>query len=157
LGEERAARYFDIRSMLDAGITVAWGSDWPAGTPDANPFRGLEGLVTRGHPSGDDEGTWGVPITLEEGIRILTMGSAYAMERGVSIGSIEVDKHADFIVLDRDLFEIPPRVTFRIPSDPAVLTWVVTAFIPQDVGPLLGSRRPDFDPSRRFRGPPLAT
>jgi predicted amidohydrolase YtcJ len=113
LGEERARkRYFDVRSMLDAGITVAWGSDWPAGTPDANPFRGLEGLVTRAHPSGDYEGTFGEPISLEEGIRILTMGSAYAMEREESIGSIEVGKHADMIVLDRNLFEIAPETIY---------------------------------------------
>ena len=113
LGEERARnRYFDIRSMLDAGITVAWGSDWPAGTPDANPFRGLEGLVTRAHPSGDYEGTFGEPISLEEGIHILTMGSAYAMEREESIGSIEVGKHADMIVLDRNLFEIAPETIY---------------------------------------------
>ena len=114
LGEERALqRYFDVRSMLDAGITVAWGSDWPAGTPDANPFRGLEGLVTRAHPSGDFEGSFGTPIDLEEGIRIITMGSAYAMEREDSIGSIEVGKHADFIVLDRNLFEIPPETIYN--------------------------------------------
>ena len=108
LGEERTRqRYFDVRSMLDAGIVVAWGSDWPAGTPDANPFRGLESLVTRAHPSGDFEGTLGVPISLEEGIRMITMGAAYAMEREDSIGSIEVGKHADMIVLDRNLFDIP--------------------------------------------------
>jgi len=112
LGEERAERYFDIRAMLDAGMTVAWGSDWPAGTPDANPFRGLEGLVTRAHPSGDFEGTWGEPIRLEEGIHIMTMGSAYAMEREDSIGSIEVGKHADLIVLDRNLFEISPETIY---------------------------------------------
>jgi len=113
LGEERALqRYFDVRSMLDAGITVAWGSDWPAGTPDANAFRGLEGLVTRAHPSGDFEGSFGTPISLEEGIRILTIGSAYAMEREDSIGSIEVGKHADFIVLDPNLFEIPPETIY---------------------------------------------
>ena len=112
LGEERAQRYFDIRAMLDAGMTVAWGSDWPAGTPDANPFRGLEGLVTRAHPSGDFEGTWGEPISLAEGIRIMTMGSAYAMEREDSIGSIVAGKHADFIVLDRNLFEIPPETIY---------------------------------------------
>jgi predicted amidohydrolase YtcJ len=113
LGEERALqRYFDVRSMLDAGVTVAWGSDWPAGTPDANAFRGLEGLVTRAHPSGDFEGSFGTPISLEEGIRIITLGSAYAMEREDSIGSIEVGKHADFIVLDRNLFEIPPETIY---------------------------------------------
>ena len=113
LGEERVRqRYFDIRSMLDAGIVVAWGSDWPAGTPDANPFRGLEGLVTRTHPSGDFDGTLGVPISLEEGIRIITMGAAHAMEREDSIGSIEVGKHADLIVLDRNLFDIPPDTIY---------------------------------------------
>ena len=111
-GEERAERYFDVQAMLDAGITVAWGSDWPAGTPDANPFRGLEGLVTRAHPSGDYEGTTGMPISLEEGIRIMTMGSASAMQREDAIGSIEVGKHADFIVLDRNLFEIPPETIY---------------------------------------------
>ena len=107
LGEERAAKWFDIRGMLDAGIMVAWGSDWPAGTPDANPFRGLEGLVTRKHPWNWYKGTWGVPISLEEGIFIITMGGAHAMELEDSVGSIEVGKHADFIVLDRNLFEIP--------------------------------------------------
>ena len=113
LGEERALqRYFDVRSMLDAGITVAWGSDWPAGTPDANPFRGLEGLVTRAHPSGDFEGSFGEPISLEEGIRVITTGSAFAMEREDSIGSIEAGKHADMIVLDRNLFEIPPDTIY---------------------------------------------
>ncbi len=112
LGDERAARYFDVRAMLDAGITLAWGSDWPAGTPDANPFRGLEGLVTRAHPSGDFPGTQGEPISLEEGIHIITMGAAYAMEREESIGSIEIGKHADFIVLDRNLFEIPPETIY---------------------------------------------
>jgi predicted amidohydrolase YtcJ len=112
LGQERAQLYFDVRAMLDAGMNVAWGSDWPAGTPDANPFRGLEGLVTRAHPSDDFDGTWGEPISLEEGIHIMTMGSAYAMEREHSIGSIEVGKHADFIVLDRNLFEISPETIY---------------------------------------------
>ena len=106
LGAERMARYFDVRAMLDAGLTVAWGSDWPAGTPDANPFRGLEGLVTRAHPSGQFEGTLGESISLEEAIHIITMGSAHAMEHEDAIGSIEVGKHADMIVLDRNPFDL---------------------------------------------------
>lgn len=109
LGEERGSSWFNVRAMLDAGITIAWGSDWPAGTPDANPFRGLEGLVTRAHPWGAAKGTWGEPISMEEGLRILTMGGAYAMEKEDEIGSIEVGKYADLIVLDRNLFEINPR------------------------------------------------
>ena len=111
-GPVGAERYYDIRSMLDAGLRVAWGSDWPAGTPDANPFRGLETMVTRAHPSDEFEGNHGEPISLAEAIYIFTMGSAYAMEREDSIGSIEVGKHADFIVLDRNLFEIDPKTIY---------------------------------------------
>jgi predicted amidohydrolase YtcJ len=113
LGPERSEHYFDIRAMLDAGITVAWGSDWPAGTPDANPLRGLEALVTRGHPSGSFEGTWGEPISLEEALVIFTINAARAMEREADIGSIEVGKSADMIVLDRNLFEIPPEEIYE--------------------------------------------
>ena len=109
LGPERTAQWFNVRAMLDAGIMIAWGSDWPAGTPDANPFRALEALVTRAHPWDEFEGIWGTPISLEEGLYAITMGSAHAMEREASIGSIEMGKHADFIVLDRNLFEIDPK------------------------------------------------
>ena len=47
VGKERAARAMPIAEMERAGATVVIGSDWPAGTPTADPFRGLEGLVTR--------------------------------------------------------------------------------------------------------------
>jgi predicted amidohydrolase YtcJ len=108
LGQERFDRWLDISAMLDAGITVAYGSDWPAGTPTGNPFRGLESLATRAHPNGEFEGTWGEPITVAEMIHSATMGGAYAMNREDSIGSIEVGKHADFIILNSDLFKIDP-------------------------------------------------
>ena len=108
LGEERYQRWLDVRAMLDAGITVAYGSDWPTGSPTGNPFRGLESLVTRAHPSGEYEGIWGEPISVAEMISSATMGGAYAMGREDSIGSIEVGKHADMIIIDQNLFEIEP-------------------------------------------------
>ena len=46
-------------------------------------------------------------ITLDEAIRAYTLGGAYALLREDDIGSIEVGKYADFIVLDRNLLEIP--------------------------------------------------
>ncbi len=55
------------------------------------------------------EGTYGDPVSVDEGIRIMIMGSTYAMEREDSMGSIEVGKHADFSVLDRNLFELSPE------------------------------------------------
>ncbi len=67
------------------------------------------------------EDTSGDPVSLDEGIRIMTMGSTYAMEREDSIGSIEVGKHADFIVLDRNLLELPSETM----HDTVVLKTVV--------------------------------
>jgi predicted amidohydrolase YtcJ len=46
-------------------------------------------------------------ISVEEAIRAYTLGGAYALLREDDMGSIEVGKYADFIVLDRNLVEIP--------------------------------------------------
>ncbi len=108
LGEERANQLWDFRGLMDSGIPVAWGSDWPAGTPDANALRGLEAMVTRAHPWGETEDSWGTPISVEEGLKILTKGGAYALQRENEIGSIEVGKFADMIVLDQNLLELDP-------------------------------------------------
>jgi predicted amidohydrolase YtcJ len=48
-------------------------------------------------------------ISLEEGLRANTMGAAYQAWLDGKVGSIEVGKLADLIVLDRNLFEIPPH------------------------------------------------
>ena len=108
IGEERAARWYPIAEMHRAGVTVAIGSDWPAGTPTADPFRGLEGLVTRMNPWDEFEGQAGEPVSLDVAIQMMTLNSVKAMERDHEFGSIEVGKFADIIVLDRNLFEIDP-------------------------------------------------
>jgi len=107
LGEERANKTLPVADLLRAGVLVAYGSDWPAGTLTANPWRILEGVMTRQNPEGDYPGELlGEPISLEDTIKIFTLNSAIAMEHGDITGSIEVGKYADMIVLDQNLFEL---------------------------------------------------
>ena len=91
--------------MLDAGATVGFGSDWPVVT--ANPFVGMATAVTARTLDGK---TW-VPeqsIGLDEALRAYTAEAAYAGFADDCLGSLEVGKLADIVVLDRDPFAIPP-------------------------------------------------
>lgn len=109
VGEERMKRWQPMAEFVEAGINVSYGSDWPSGTPDADCWRGLEGMVTRRDPTGEytEEGQLGEPVDLETGLRILTINGARTMHQEDVTGSIETGKYADFIVLDRNLFDIP--------------------------------------------------
>jgi predicted amidohydrolase YtcJ len=108
IGPERASRMHPNRSILDAGGVVIGGSDWPV-IPLPNPWLGIEGLVTRADPSGQFPGTLWVEqaLTLDEAIAVYTTASSKAMGLGDITGSLEVGKAADFIVLDRNPWQIP--------------------------------------------------
>lgn len=108
VGEERMARWQPIKEFVEAGVTVSYGSDWPVGAPNADPWRALEAMVTREDPTGGMPGKIGKGIDVGEGIRILTMGGANAMDLGGDFGSMELVKYGDLIILDQNLFEIPP-------------------------------------------------
>ncbi len=109
VGRERGEHYWPTRDLLDAKAPILAGSDWPSAVPDANPWPAIEAFVTRRDPRGDIEGTlWPEQaITLEEAVEIFTLHGARAMKMQDRIGTIEVGKLADFIVLDRNIFEIP--------------------------------------------------
>jgi len=108
IGALRYARWMAIKEFLDAGVTVSVGSDWPAGTPDADPWKGIEGMITRMDPHTSDGEKLGEPVDLETAIKIYTMNGARAMMHEDMAGSIEVGKHADMVLLDKNLFEIDP-------------------------------------------------
>ena len=111
LGEERAERLWPVSDYVDAGVLTVAGSDWPAAVASPNPWPAIEALVTRENPYGEMPGTkrgaaYAVP--LETAIRMYTLNGAIAMGIGDTAGSIEAGKTADMIVLDRNIFEIPP-------------------------------------------------
>ena len=109
VGQERLSRLQPLRTALDAGAIIATGTDW-ASLPQI-PFPIIEGMLHRRNPwlpEGDSLiNSADQAITLEEAIQAYTLGGAYALLREEDLGSLEVGKYADFIVLDRNLFEIP--------------------------------------------------
>jgi len=107
VGEERMERWIPIKDALDAGVLTVPGSDWNV-VPTVNPFIAIETLVTRQAPGGGGEVLGAQErITLEQAIDIFTRQSARQMNFDHATGTLEEGKLADFIVLDRNIFEIP--------------------------------------------------
>ena len=98
-GEDLMKRSMAFRTLLDAGIRAAAGSDFSPG-PFA-PLMGIQGMVTR---TGWDGTTWGANqcVTVDEAIRINTLNGAYASHEESIKGSITAGKLADFVVLADD-------------------------------------------------------
>jgi len=109
IGEERAGQFWPIKALHEAGADMIYGSDWPSVVPDPNPWPGIEAMVTRKDPYGVRPGVlWAEQaIDLETTLRIFTINGAVAGKHADRTGSIEVGKSADFIILDRNVFDIP--------------------------------------------------
>jgi len=107
VGKQRVNRLQPARSALDAGAIIATGSDYPALHP--NPFPLVEGMTNRKNPwdANSEANNGSESITLEEAIHAYTLGGAYALLKEDKIGSLEVGKYADFVILNQNLFEIP--------------------------------------------------
>jgi predicted amidohydrolase YtcJ len=105
LGEERMAYSYAWRTLLDNEIVCAGGSDSPIET--ANPFVAMYNAVTRKRSEVEDiiygEGE---KITVFEAVSLYTTGSAYAINEEDRRGMIQSGYHADFTVIDRDIFRI---------------------------------------------------
>ncbi len=108
IGPNRAKGTYAFRSLLDAGATLAFGSDWFVAPME--PLMGIYAAVTRRTLDGKRPQGW-VPeqkITVAEAVRAYTMGSAYAGGDEKIKGSIEVGKLADLVALSADIFMIDP-------------------------------------------------
>ncbi|HEY9174918.1 MAG TPA: amidohydrolase [Verrucomicrobiae bacterium] len=108
IGPERAKGTYAFRSLLDAGASLAFGTDWTVAP--LNPMESLKAAVTRQTLDGKHPEGW-VPeqkITLEEAIHAYTMGSAYAEFQEHLKGSLTPGRLADVVMLDRDLFTMNP-------------------------------------------------
>jgi predicted amidohydrolase YtcJ len=98
------ATMYPFGDLARSGATLAMGSDWAVTT--ANPLEQIEVAVTRTDPQARD-GQPFLPeqaLSLPVAVRAFTAGSAY-VNHDDEAGSIQVDKRADFVVLDRNIFE----------------------------------------------------
>jgi predicted amidohydrolase YtcJ len=102
LGPERLAGAYAWRSLLATGTIIAGGSDFPV--EDPNPFHGLHASVTRRTLDGEDVWQPEQRMTREEAVRSFTSWNAWAAGQEHEVGSLEVGKRADLVVLSDDPF-----------------------------------------------------
>jgi len=108
LGQERADKQYPMQSFIEAGVIMASGSDFPVTIP-FDPLIGIQAGMTRSLVgSSETRVLWPEErSSLEDMICSFTYNGAYANFLENEIGSLEVGKKADLIVLDKNLFEIP--------------------------------------------------
>ncbi len=112
LGAERFHYLEPAGYLAAAGARIAYGSDWPV---DAlNEWFAIKVAITReGDPAAGAKYAGRLStdpgLTLPAALHAITTGSAYELHAEQQVGSLEVGKLADFIVLDRNVFNIPPR------------------------------------------------
>lgn len=117
IGRERSRESYNVRSFTEAGIPVAFGTDWFVEPLD--PRLGLYAAVTRERPEGGPAGGWfpEEKIGLEDALDLYTRGSAYAEFAEKEKGTLVPGMLADLVVFAADLFKVPPRQILTTPVD----------------------------------------
>jgi predicted amidohydrolase YtcJ len=102
LGPDRLTGAYAWRSLLAAGVPLAFGSDAPVEAP--NPIEGLAVAISRTDAAGEPFGGWRPEETIsrEQALAAYTSGAAYAGFAEGRFGRLTVGERADFLVLDRD-------------------------------------------------------
>lgn len=107
IGLGREKYVFPINTLKESGAKLAIGTDFPIGS--LNPMLPIYRAITRVDNSGLAENVWHAheQISLGDALYAYTAVPAYGSFRDHELGTLEVGKLADIIVLDRDLFQIP--------------------------------------------------
>ncbi|HKW11775.1 MAG TPA: amidohydrolase [Gemmatimonadaceae bacterium] len=109
IGHERAKTTYAFRSLLDAKVRLAFGSDWFVAPP--TPIEGIYAAVTRRTLDDKNPGGW-IPdqkIQVEDALRAYTSNAAYAEFMEKEKGTLAKGMLADFVILDRDLTKVAPE------------------------------------------------
>jgi hypothetical protein len=117
-GEERLERMFAARTFLDEGVKLAAHSDHPCAP--FPPLMAIHALVNRTTKAGKPIGRT-QRITTMEALRLYTINSAYQSFDEDRLGSIEVGKFADFVILSRDILTIPTEEIKDITVDATIV------------------------------------
>ncbi len=114
LGKARNDRQYPLRTLINHGATIAFGSDWPV--TSERPLLALSVPVNRVEPDSTSEEAWSPAeaITIDESLTFYTKNAAYQLFREAQYGSLHVGKKADFLVLSQNPLAIPASEIARI-------------------------------------------
>lgn len=121
LGKERAEKEYPLKSFVDKGVMITCSADHPV-SPDPNPMYGIECSMTRNAYVAKDSDVEKLKdmddptcllnrnerLPLKEMLKGYTVNGAYYLYKENQIGSLEPGKYADYIVLDKNIFETDP-------------------------------------------------
>ncbi len=105
LGTQRSRYAYAWKAFLDAGVPLAFGTDYPV--EPITPFRGIYAGVTRSNEAGTKSYFPQDKLTIGQVLFAYTQGSAYAEFAESFKGKLIPGYVADFVVLDRDLTKVP--------------------------------------------------
>ena len=114
IGQKRMKGAYAWQTLLNSGIALPLGSDFPVEL--ANPFYGIHAAVTRQDRNNQPVEGWYAheAMTLKQAFRGFTLDAAYAAHMEQTLGTLEPGKWADFLLIDRDLFNIPEEDLWKV-------------------------------------------
>lgn len=120
---------FRMRRLIDGGAYMSLGSDFPVDEYGREPLKSIEMCATRqmyDQPDSpvlkpEDEKT-----TVEEAIEGFTINNAYQMSMDDVVGSIEVGKYADFVILEENILDIPLENIHKVKVSETIMDGVTT-------------------------------
>lgn len=113
LGEQRFDQEYQFKKMVDEGVHMSGSADQPV-TPDDRPLFGIEAAVTRGSPYPDEQGKQAFVRGASQAVSVMDMLKVYTINGAKQVfmehlvGSLEVGKKADIVVLEHDITKIDP-------------------------------------------------
>ncbi|MCQ2545394.1 MAG: amidohydrolase [Clostridia bacterium] len=120
---------FRLRSVIDSGAKVVFGSDFPVDEYGREPLKSIQMAVTR--RMYDDPNAVTCPpeyegITVKEAIDGFTIHNAYQMHMENKIGSIEAGKYADFVILEKNIMTVPADEIWKVKICETIMDGVTT-------------------------------
>jgi len=121
LGPERLLGAYAWRSLLNTGVIIPNGSDFPV--EYVNPLISFHAAIARQDANDYPVGGWypDQRMTRDEALKSMTLWPAYSAFQEDELGSLSVGKHADFVVLDQDIM--------RVPAELVLSTKVLTTYV----------------------------
>jgi predicted amidohydrolase YtcJ len=107
VGPSRIHWVLRTRDLLNAGVSLAAGSDFPA-SDSGEPIATLHCLVTRQSAAGKPEGGWysDQDVSVDQALRMMTAGPAFAAFQEKDLGILSAGHYADFTVLSANPYQV---------------------------------------------------